>query len=258
MADDPGPGPAGHPSHRLGPAAGHPRRDLLTAWDGQGRPLSDTIVLSPDADGLAGSSTRGRRERRFRPISRHRPLRAAPGSAAYGHYDLLTALLHELGHVEGFMPVSVGFEALRPERRRLAGVRWPRCYRRARRFRPGIKSQRLSRRRDERARSPPASASCPLHSTCRSLTSSTDSRLRRHYHRPLRTMLRPPRCRRLRPRSGSPPSPARRCWTRPSPRSATAHRPPPTLHRRWLPAYRQRAITSNGDPPTRRSRSKST
>ena len=31
------------------------------------------------------------------------------GSAAYGRYDLLTAVLHELGHVEGFIPNDPGF-----------------------------------------------------------------------------------------------------------------------------------------------------
>ena len=35
---------------------------------------------------------------------------AMPDTAAYGHYDLLTALLHELGHVEGFMPANPLFE----------------------------------------------------------------------------------------------------------------------------------------------------
>ncbi len=84
---------------------------IVTARDEQGNPTAATIVISPDGDGrgwyidpmVDDNSAFG--ESLGATASQ-----ALPGSAAYGHYDLLTTLLHELGHVEGFMPQNVGFE----------------------------------------------------------------------------------------------------------------------------------------------------
>ncbi len=84
---------------------------LATSWNNKDQPTGYIIVVSPDADGRgwylgSASSTASA----FTQSPSASVLEAAPGSAAYGHYDLLTTLLHELGHVEGLMPGNPAFE----------------------------------------------------------------------------------------------------------------------------------------------------
>jgi len=83
----------------------------VTAWDDRGVPTAATIVLSPDADGhgwFIDPTTDGAAA--FGQSLGATASAAQLGSAAYGHYDLLTAILHELGHVEGLMPQNPDFE----------------------------------------------------------------------------------------------------------------------------------------------------
>ena len=84
---------------------------FVTGWNSAGQATGGIIVLSPNASGAGwyddpapgGDGT-------FTQFLASNASAAAPGSAAYGHYDLLTALLHEIGHIEGFMPSNPNFE----------------------------------------------------------------------------------------------------------------------------------------------------
>ena len=84
---------------------------IVTAWDAHGRPISGIVVLSPDADGIgwyidpaSGDNSA------FTQMLNADAYQATPETDAYGHFDLLTTVLHEFGHVEGFMPANPGFE----------------------------------------------------------------------------------------------------------------------------------------------------
>ena len=84
----------------------------VTQWSTAGQPLSATITLSPDAAGQGwyvdpSSPTASA----FSQSLGDTVYSAAPGSAAYGHYDLLTALEHELGHILAFNPFNPGYES---------------------------------------------------------------------------------------------------------------------------------------------------
>src|SRR5262249_31698046 len=83
-----------------------------TAFDAQGQPTAGTVVVSADAAGHGWfiDPTPGETSE-FPQSLTNSAFAALPGSAAYGHYDLLTVLLHELGHLEGFMAANPGFDA---------------------------------------------------------------------------------------------------------------------------------------------------
>ena len=112
LADDPGPGPAGHPGHRLEPAAGRPRGDVRHRLGQTGAPAEryHRPVARRRRLRLVRRTGR-RRERGLRPVARQRHPRGRAGHRREGHYDLLTTLLHELGHVAGFMPSDPAFES---------------------------------------------------------------------------------------------------------------------------------------------------
>ena len=84
----------------------------VTGWNAQGQPTAGLIILSPDAagrgwfiappDGTSGAFTQTLSTTAFA---------AQPGSAAYGEYDLFTALEHEIGHLLAFDPASASYEA---------------------------------------------------------------------------------------------------------------------------------------------------
>ena len=81
-------------------------------WAPDGKATDATILLSPNAAGVGwyddpiGTPDPGV----FTQSSGNNTSAAQPGSPAYGHYDLLTSLLHEIGHVEGFLPNDPSFE----------------------------------------------------------------------------------------------------------------------------------------------------
>jgi len=91
--------------------AGELAETRFTASNSRGVPTAATITLSPDAAGLGwfidpapnGSGL-------FGESHGGTSSGASPGSDAYGRYDLFTALLHELGHIEGLIPSNPGFE----------------------------------------------------------------------------------------------------------------------------------------------------
>ena len=65
----------------------------MTARDALGRPTAFTIVLSPDADGLGWFiDPTANANSAFGQTLANSSFLASPGSAAYGHYDLLAAL----------------------------------------------------------------------------------------------------------------------------------------------------------------------
>ena len=104
-------GPSGNPVVVSALPAGVLAETLVTTWNDKHQPTGYIIVVSSDAAGRgwyvgSASSTAS-------PFTQSKStsiFEAAPGSAAYGHYDLLTTLLHELGHVEGLMSGDPAFE----------------------------------------------------------------------------------------------------------------------------------------------------
>jgi hypothetical protein len=76
----------------------------ITRFDSNGRPTSGTLTLDTDANGLGwfiDSTPWDNAE--FGTVNSETLFRATLGSAAYGHYDLLTTILHELGHLAGLI-----------------------------------------------------------------------------------------------------------------------------------------------------------
>jgi large repetitive protein len=76
----------------------------ITRFDPTGRPTSGTLTLDTDANGLGwfiDSSPWDNAE--FGTLNAETFFRATLGSEAYGHYDLLTTILHELGHLAGLI-----------------------------------------------------------------------------------------------------------------------------------------------------------
>ncbi len=127
----------------------------VTSWSAAGQPLSGIIYLSPDAAGQGWyiDPTTGDNSDFADPLDAT-AFAAEPGSPAYGHYDLLTTLEHEVGHILGFYPGNPGYDSHSRNRRWFAAVRRPRLHGSGR---PGrrTRSQRLSRRchgRDARSR----------------------------------------------------------------------------------------------------------
>jgi hypothetical protein len=76
----------------------------ITHFDPTGRPTSGTLTLGTNANGLGwfiDSTPWDNAE--FGTLNSETFFRATLGSAAYGHYDLLTTILHELGHLAGLI-----------------------------------------------------------------------------------------------------------------------------------------------------------
>ena len=84
----------------------------VSAWDAEGRPTAAIILLSPDAAGQGWfvDPTPGD-SKEFTQSLGTGASAAAPGSAAYGQYDLLTALEHELGHILAFDPSNAAYQS---------------------------------------------------------------------------------------------------------------------------------------------------
>jgi large repetitive protein len=76
----------------------------ITRFDPTGLPTSGTLTLDTDANGL-GWFIDGTPwdNAEFGTLNAETFFRATLGSAAYGHYDLLTTILHELGHLAGLI-----------------------------------------------------------------------------------------------------------------------------------------------------------
>jgi Ca2+-binding RTX toxin-like protein len=71
--------------------------------DGLGALIGDTLLIDSDAAGFGwfvDSTAGGRSE--FTIAAERSVFMAAPGSAAYGSYDLVSVVAHELGHALGF------------------------------------------------------------------------------------------------------------------------------------------------------------
>lgn len=93
-------------------SAGLLAESVVTSWSDSGQPRSGVIFLSPDAAGdgwyidpvPVGNAA-------FAQTLSSTAFAAEPDSPAYGHYDLLTTLEHEIGHILGFYPDNPGYES---------------------------------------------------------------------------------------------------------------------------------------------------
>ena len=83
----------------------------ITAVDAQGRPVAGMITLDDDAAGLGWYSDISTTAFGGSNLEGGVAYTADSGSAAAGHYDLLTVLLHEIGHVAGFTESYAPFES---------------------------------------------------------------------------------------------------------------------------------------------------
>jgi hypothetical protein len=84
----------------------------VTSWNAAGGATDGTILISPNAAGAGwyDDPATGGKSVFTQPLANN-AFAAQPGSAAVGQYDLLAALLHEIGHIEGFLPSSSSFES---------------------------------------------------------------------------------------------------------------------------------------------------
>ena len=97
----------------VGPlASGVLAESEVTGWNTAGQPTSGLIIISPDASGNGWYIDRpGAGNSAFTQALSATAMAAQPGSAAYGEYDLLTALEHEIGHIVAFDPSNTGYAA---------------------------------------------------------------------------------------------------------------------------------------------------
>jgi hypothetical protein len=78
----------------------------ITGFDPTGRPNAGTLYLDIDANGLdwyIDSTPWDNSEYSQTLTDTDTAYRATADSAAYGHYDLLTTILHETAHLQGFI-----------------------------------------------------------------------------------------------------------------------------------------------------------
>ena len=91
--------------------AGQLAEAQITRFDAQGIPIGGTLVIDDDANGLGWFIDPTPFEHsEFRTQHSEFSLVAAPGSPAYGRYDLLTTILHETGHFAGFIEGHAAFD----------------------------------------------------------------------------------------------------------------------------------------------------
>jgi DNA/RNA endonuclease G (NUC1) len=83
----------------------------LTGYDSFGRPNSGTLTLDLDGNGLGWFiDTTPWENSEFGIQTSDYTSTATPGSLAYGRYDLLTTILHELGHLQGMISGNPAFD----------------------------------------------------------------------------------------------------------------------------------------------------
>ncbi|QDT92372.1 hypothetical protein Pan161_40390 [Gimesia algae] len=83
----------------------------ITSVDSEGRPVSGIVTLDDDAAGLGWYSDLDSSAFSETDLEGGVAYTADASSAAAGHYDLLTVLLHEIGHVLGFTDTYAPFES---------------------------------------------------------------------------------------------------------------------------------------------------
>ncbi|MBA3924279.1 MAG: hypothetical protein H0X31_22290 [Nostocaceae cyanobacterium] len=84
---------------------------VVTKYDSEGRPIGGTIEVDPIAHGLAWFIDPTITDpTEFSQTLSTTASRATANSDAYGHYDLLTAILHEMAHLAGFISGNSGFD----------------------------------------------------------------------------------------------------------------------------------------------------
>nr|WP_013334799.1 CARDB domain-containing protein [Gloeothece verrucosa]ADN18050.1 YD repeat protein [Gloeothece verrucosa PCC 7822] len=84
----------------------------VTNFDVQGRPTGGTIIIDDDANGLGWfiDSTPWENSE-FSQSFNETAFKASSNSEAFGKYDLLTTILHEMGHIAGFINGHDSFDS---------------------------------------------------------------------------------------------------------------------------------------------------
>ncbi|NEQ98499.1 MAG: hypothetical protein F6K30_17565 [Cyanothece sp. SIO2G6] len=76
----------------------------ITRFDANGQPIAGTILIDDDANGLGWFiDPTPWNNTEYHPDQSATLLKATPNSPAHGRYDLLTTVLHELGHLSGII-----------------------------------------------------------------------------------------------------------------------------------------------------------
>ena len=84
----------------------------IIGYDPTGRPNAGTLYLDTDANGLGWYiDPTPWNNSEFAQSLTDTAYRATADSAAYGHYDLLTTILHETSHLQGFIAGYSGFDS---------------------------------------------------------------------------------------------------------------------------------------------------
>jgi hypothetical protein len=106
----------GHPSFNLNIEfsdlpVGQLADSSITSFNRQGTPIAGTLTLDTDANGL-GWYLDPTPEDHIEYTTSLTPtaFKSTPGSPAYGHYDLLTTILHELGHIQGIISGNSAYD----------------------------------------------------------------------------------------------------------------------------------------------------
>lgn len=83
----------------------------INSFDSSGHPLSGTLTLDVDGNGLGWYIDPTPEDNtEYATALTSTAFKATPGSPAYGHYDLLTTILHELGHLQGIISGNSAYD----------------------------------------------------------------------------------------------------------------------------------------------------
>jgi hypothetical protein len=84
---------------------------VITQFDNSGRPSGGTLLIDRDANGIGWYIDPTPLDNsEFSQTLTNTAFRATADSEAYGRYDLLTTILHEMGHLAGFISGYEGYD----------------------------------------------------------------------------------------------------------------------------------------------------
>jgi hypothetical protein len=85
---------------------------IVTKFDSLGRPIGGTILIDDDANGIGWYIDPTPLDNsEFTSYNSQFSAKATTNSVAYGKYDLFTTVLHEMGHIAGFITGHEAFDS---------------------------------------------------------------------------------------------------------------------------------------------------